>query len=102
MDDHKNRIRHLKGSPFEIGFAMGQSLGSRLEANIERYVRERVPVSIRLDHQVWQSGALPWLHSLPARFQEEIEGLAQGSGLPLQRLAEWAYLIFITTAVTTK
>jgi len=92
IDDYRNRIYHLIGSPFEIGCTMGQTLGSRLAANIERYCRERVPVSVSLDRQAWQSGALPWLRNLPPRFLEEFEGLAQGSGLPLQRLAEWAYL----------
>jgi hypothetical protein len=92
IDDYRNRIYHLIGSPFEIGCTMGQTLGSRLAANIKRYCRERVPVSVGLDRQAWQSGALPWLRSLPLRFLEEFEGLARGSGLPLQRLAEWAYL----------
>ena len=82
----------MNGSPFEIGYALGRSIGSRLEANIERYVRERVPHGIILNIETWRSGALPWLRSLPARFQEEFEGLAEGSGLPLQRLAEWEYL----------
>jgi hypothetical protein len=38
MRENANRIYHLKGSPFEIGYVMGQSLGSKLEVNIERYV----------------------------------------------------------------
>jgi hypothetical protein len=38
MRENANRIYHLKGSPFEIGYVMGQSLGSTLEVNIERYV----------------------------------------------------------------
>jgi hypothetical protein len=37
-------------------------------------------------------GALPWLSSLPKRFQDELEGMAEGAQLPLQRLAEWAYI----------
>jgi hypothetical protein len=92
MDQYKSRIQHVKGSPFEIGCALGRSLGPRLEANIARYIRERVPQDVRLNLETWRSGALPWLRSLPARFLEEFEGLAEGSGLPLQRLAEWAYL----------
>jgi len=92
MDEYKNRIYHLKGSPFEIGLAMGQRLSSKLEANIERYVRERIPPDVPFDAERWRSGAIPWLCNLPARFQEEIEGLAQGARLPLQRLAEWEYL----------
>ena len=92
MSEYKNRIHHLKGSPFEIGYAMGQSLGSRLEANIEHYVRERGFPGCAFDAEAWRSGALPWLHTLPARFQDELEGLAQGTKLPPQQLAEWTYL----------
>jgi hypothetical protein len=36
--------------------------------------------------------ALPWLKSLPPRFLKEFEGLSVGSGIPLQRLAEWAFV----------
>ena len=89
---YTDRVRHLSGSPFEIGCAAGQSLGPRLEANIERYIRERAPTDGALDAARWQAGALPWLRSLPPRFLEEFEGLAQGAMLPMQWLAEWAYL----------
>lgn len=92
MSETRDRIHHLKGSPFEIGYAMGQSLGPKLESNIARYVRERVPRGVSFDAQRWRAGALPWLLGLPARYREEFEGLAQGAGLALQRLAEWAYL----------
>ncbi len=37
-------------------------------------------------------GALPWLRRLPKRFQDELEGMAEGARLPLQRLAEWSYI----------
>jgi len=92
MSEHRNRIYHLTGNPFEIGYALGGSLGPRLEANIRRYVRERVSPDVPFDAQSWRSGALLWLRTLPARFQDEFAGLAQGAQLPLQRLSEWAYL----------
>lgn len=95
MNDHTKRIHYLEGSPFEVGYAMGRALGPRLEANIRRYARERISPGAPFDAQAWRSRAqlsLPWLRTLPARFQDEFEGLAQGAQLPLQRLAEWAYL----------
>jgi hypothetical protein len=92
MSEYQDRIHHLKGSPFEIGYAMGQSLGPKLGANIERYIRERLSPETPFDAERWRSGALPWMLSLPARFLEEFEGLAQGARLPMQRIAEWAYL----------
>ena len=35
---------------------------------------------------------MPWLRRLPARFQEELEGLAEAAHVPLQRVAEWSYV----------
>lgn len=92
MSEYGHRIHHLKGTPFEMGYAMGRSLGPRLEANIARYVRERVSRGVELDVERWRSEALPWLRCLPARFREELRGMAEGAQLPLQRLAEWIYL----------
>ncbi|HVP22046.1 MAG TPA: C45 family autoproteolytic acyltransferase/hydrolase [Anaerolineaceae bacterium] len=92
MSAWKDRIYHLEGSPFAIGYRMGQLLGSKLEANIDRYVRERVTQDISFDIEKWRLGALPWLLNLPERFLSELNGLAQGADLSLQRLAEWAYL----------
>jgi hypothetical protein len=86
------RVYRLQGTPFEIGHAMGRALGARLAANIRRYVRARTPAGVPFDAARWRSGALPWLRSLPARFQAEFEGLAQGAKIPLQRIAEWVYL----------
>lgn len=31
-------------------------------------------------------GAVPWLRTLPDRFQDELEGLAEGAQVPLQRV----------------
>lgn len=89
---HDNRVLNLHGSPFEIGYAAGQSLGQRLEANIEHYVLVRGPTAGAFGEERWRRGATYWLHSLPERFLREFEGLAAGAKLPLQRVAEWAYL----------
>ena len=87
-----DRVYHLKGTPYEIGLAMGQALGARLGENITRYIHERIPAGTPFKVQAWRRGALPWLRDLPERFLEELEGLSAGSGLPLQRLAEWNYI----------
>jgi len=36
MNEIAKRIYHLKGNPREVGFALGQALGKRLEENIDR------------------------------------------------------------------
>jgi hypothetical protein len=90
MNDHESRVLRLRGTPFEIGQTAGRRMGARLAANIDEYVRERVPPGTRFEPEAWEAAALPWLRALPDRFQQELEGLAAGSGVPLQRLAEWA------------
>ena len=35
---------------------------------------------------------MAWLRGLPVHFQEELEGVSQGSGVSLQRLAEWGFV----------
>jgi hypothetical protein len=87
-----DRTRRYAGTPREIGLAAGRALGPRLAATIERYIRERPQDPAELDVEELRRGALPWLRSLPARFQEELEGLAEGAGLPLQRVAEWEFV----------
>ena len=94
MNDHTHRIHHLKGSPYEIGYAMGRLLGERLEQNIARYIKEFSDVSAKfsIDWVKLHEGALPWLGGLPQRYQEEFAGLAEGAGISLQRVAEWYFI----------
>ena len=89
MNNYRDRIHHFKGSPYQIGLAAGRALGPKLEQTISHYLagREHASDMTRL-HQ----GALPWLRRLPKRYQEELEGMADGADLPLQRLAEWSYI----------
>ncbi len=87
-----DRVRCYAGTPREIGLAAGRALGPRLADNIDRYLRERPQEPDALDVEELRRGALPWLRTLPARFQEEFEGLAEGANLPLQRVAEWNFI----------
>ena len=86
------RVRRFSGTPREVGLAAGKALGTRLEENIARYLRERPQQAGALDLAALRRGAVPWLRTLPSRFQEEYEGLAEGAGASLQRVAEWAYV----------
>lgn len=92
MSATSDRLRRFAGTPREIGRAAGQALGPRLEENIARYIRERPRRPGALDLAALRGGALPWLRTLPQRFQDELEGLAEGAKLPLQRVAEWNYV----------
>ena len=89
MNNHLERIHQYKGSPREIGFAVGRELGAKLEQAINHYIASQQDSK---DIEKLSAGALPWLHSLPKRFQDEFEGMAEGAGIPLQRVAEFAYV----------
>ena len=89
MNNHLDRISHFKGNPYEIGFSAGRRLGHKLDQIISHYVAS---VKDSKDMEKLRAGALPWLRSLPRRFRDEFEGMAEGAGFPLQRLAEWAYI----------
>lgn len=89
MNEPLDRIQHFKGTPYEIGLAAGRALGARLQQTIDHYIAARAHAS---DMARLRQGALPWLRRLPRRFQEELEGMAAGAHLPLQRLAEWSYI----------
>lgn len=89
MNSYLDRIYHFKGNPYEIGFAAGQMLASKLEPTINHYIAS---VAGSKDMEKLHAGALAWLRTLPKRFQDEFEGMAQGSNISLQRLAEWAYI----------
>jgi hypothetical protein len=92
VNDTAKRIHHAKGNPVEIGFTLGRAMGDRLARNIERYIQTGPAIHGTLDIEKLKSDALPWLRSLPQRYQDEFEGLAEGSGVPLQRLAEWCFV----------
>ena len=87
--NHLDWISRFKGNPYEVGFAAGRRLGNKLEQIISHYIAS---VKDSKDMEKLHAGALPWLQSLPKRFQDEFEGMAEGAGIPLQRLAEWAYI----------
>lgn len=89
MNDYLDRIHHFKGNPYEIGFTAGRAFGNKLEKTINRYI---VSQEDSKDLEKLHAGALPWLRSLPKRFQDEFEGLAEGAGISLQHIAEFAYI----------
>ena len=87
----EQRIRRVAGRDgFAIGVAVGQDLGERLRRNVDRYLQERTDADV--DNLSFGSDAGAWVESLPLRFKSEFRGLAEGSGIPLERIAEWAYV----------
>jgi hypothetical protein len=89
MIEATERVLHLRGNPREIGILRGRLLGKKLEENIDHYMLHRPQHAEDLDQARLRSEALPTLCRLPIRFQDELKGLAEGAGIPLQRIAEW-------------
>lgn len=83
------RLMHLSGTAHAVGLAAGRALGERLGWTIRHYITSQ---EVYTDMPKLQQGALDWLRRLPLRFQEELEGLAEGAGLPLDLLAQWSYI----------
>lgn len=92
MNEMPNRIQHVTGRPRAVGFALGQAVRERLERNIDRYIANGPAKHGSIDWTRLREQALPWLRRLPQRFQDELEGMAQGANIPLQRLAEWCFV----------
>ena len=92
MIEKRKRIYHLKGSAQEVGFTLGQMMGKRLEYNIKHYIQNGPNQHGLTDWNRLRHGALPWFRTLPKRFQEEMEGMAEGAKIPLQQIAEWNFV----------
>ena len=95
MNEIDNRVCLLKGTPREAGLSLGLVMGERLDVNIRRYI-DACLRSSSIDMIHLEKGSLPWFENLPVRYREEMEGISKGSGIPLQRLAEWYYISELT------
>jgi hypothetical protein len=92
MSETEKRISYLKGSPYEMGYTMGQVLGPKLKTNISEYTNRRVATAPYKRTNASGKASMDWLMSFPRRFQDEFLGLAEGGNLPLQLIADWIYL----------
>jgi hypothetical protein len=88
-NSYLDRIHRYKGSPYEIGYSAGRLFGKGYEQVIDRYISEQ---PIQKDIEKLHSEVMPWFHRLPRRFQEEYEGFAEGSNIPLQRIVEFSFI----------
>ncbi len=89
MKEYLSRIHHFKGTPYEIGLAIGRTLTNRLEQTATHYINSMADSS---DMEKLHTGAIAWLQGLPKRFQDEFKGMAEGASIPLERLVEWSYI----------
>ncbi len=87
----KKRYLTLSGSAFNVGFSLGKTLQETLAKDIEHYIQTGPIKFGSITLETIQMGAMNWYEGLPKRFQAEMAGMAQGSGVPLQRIAEWGF-----------
>ena len=88
-DDSDRRIIRVSGSPYETGLYLGRAVRGRMEVNIERYLDAITARYGELDRDRLALRGQTWYRELPMRFQEEIQGLAEGANIPLERLIEF-------------
>ncbi len=82
---HGDQVLHLKGSPYEIGYAHGKALKAQIQRNVATYIDQPRP-----EEQERVTGFFQHLPQLlahvPPRLHEEMQGLADGSGVPLKKI----------------
>lgn len=83
------RIVRTKGSPFDAGRETGQQLGPTLSAYIDLYLSTGPFLHKNFDFLHHSQNAMNFLTRLPDRFRLELEGLAYGAQISLERVAEW-------------
>lgn len=87
-----SRMQRVSGSPRQIGCQLGRTIGRRLETTIADYIAQGPARFGIVDWHRLDQRAKHWLDTLPERFVDEMEGLAEGSGVSLQRIAEWSFI----------
>jgi len=83
------RIVRTNGSPFDAGRETGRQLGPSLSAYIDLYLSTGPFLQKNFDFFSHSKNAISFLTCLPDRFRLELEGLAQGAQVSLERIAEW-------------
>lgn len=88
-------IGRFTGTHQQVGIKIGQALKQELKSNIDHYINQ-VKETFGLDHQKLNDHAMTWFHQLPMDYQIEIQGIAEGSDLPIETLAKWYYSDYCT------
>jgi len=84
------KIRKFSGSGREIGLSIGKVLKNNLEILIDRFI-DITNKAYGLDFSNLGEESLFWLNKIPLVYLEELEGLAEGSGCSLTKIAQWIY-----------
>lgn len=80
-------LHHFRGAPYNAGFAVGRAVGSRIGESNLRLIETWPSRDGVIDHEKLREGVLSWLQQLPQRYRLELQGLADGAGLPVETIA---------------
>ncbi len=86
------RYIRLNGTPYQIGLTLGKKLRGQLAEDIDLYIKEGPARFGKVSMETLYTGALNWYKHLPLRYRAELEGMADGSGVPLHKIAEWGFV----------
>ncbi len=84
------KIQQFRGTSRDIGLAMGQSMGGKLLVNIDKMI-DILNENKGMDFLKLEKESMSWLENLPFEYQEELKGISQGSGCPVEKIAQWYY-----------
>ena len=84
------RLNKFKGTPREIGIAIGESIGDRFVENVDRFISYTDDI-YGLDFDKLEREAMSWFRNLPVEYQKELEGIAIGSSCSIEKLGQWYY-----------
>ncbi|WP_068469603.1 C45 family autoproteolytic acyltransferase/hydolase [Candidatus Protochlamydia phocaeensis] len=81
------RILHLKGSPYDMGYQHGSLLKADVTENIQRFIDERILTqSMQEPIKSFLTRLPSILPYVPARLLEELRGVADGAGVPYEKV----------------
>lgn len=79
------KVLHLEGSPYEIGYQHGRMLKEQIQHNISAFIDAKRPESSDRTKAFLSQFPLMMKHVSPS-LQEEMLGVAEGSGVPLSKI----------------
>jgi isopenicillin-N N-acyltransferase like protein len=81
------RVLHLKGSPYERGYQHGKLLKNEIQQNISQFVQKERPEA-KERASAFAKNFSKLLSYIPSHFLEEMQGVADGSGIAYQKILE--------------
>lgn len=84
------QVSKFRGNGCEIGLYMGKQVRGRLKSFIDQFLKA-VDKAYKLDYKTLEKEAVSRLTKLPEEYRLEVESLAYGSSVKLEKIAQWLY-----------